>query len=89
MRRRKNPAASEPPRCFLKEGEEGEMEVGGLQRDCWHHLYTSFVFQPSSLHSEAGVLSVPMKREQRRERERNKYLVNRPSTTTLLSSCPH
>jgi len=43
------------PVLLLKEREGGESE---RQRDCWHHLYMSFVFQPSSLHRARLVCSV-------------------------------
>ena len=46
------------PVLLLKEWEVGEREVRERQRDCWHHLYMSFVFQPSSLHRARLVCSV-------------------------------
>lgn len=44
------------PVLLLKEWEGGE--GASEQRDCWHHLYMSFVFQPSSLHRARLVCSV-------------------------------
>lgn len=48
------------PVLLLKEweGGEGEGEERERQGDCWHHLYMSFVFQPSSLHRARLVCSV-------------------------------